>query len=412
MNYIDELVDFITNSPTSFHAIDNIKKLLSKNGYKELKKNKFTLNSKYFVVRDNSSIIAVNIPNDLGESMKMVSSHSDSPYYKLKINPTIKKYGYTLLNIAPYGGMIHSSFVDIPLSISGIVYYINNGVKCSKLISFNRPMAIISNLAIHLNRDINSGYSYKMDKELLPMLGKGDIDLLKIIKEEFDIKGKIISHDLYVHSYIKPYIWGSNNEFLSSPRLDNLESAFCSTKAFIETDSKNISLLCIFDNEEVGSLSYKGASSNFLDYVLDILVEDLNISKRKLYSMIENSYVISADNAHSLHPNYPEKYDLNNVPNINEGVVIKFSNNQSYTTNGDTSSEFISLCIKNDVPYQVYENHSSLRGGSTLGNLINFHTSFKSVDIGLAQFAMHSALETSGTIDINNMIKILKGYYK
>lgn len=408
MNNLDNLLNFIDNSPVSIFAIDNIKKMLSENGYIDGFTSTLAYGNKYYFIRNDSSIIAVDIPEILTDKLKMVSSHSDSPCFKIKSNPTFYRGGYTLINIAAYGGMIIPSFIDKPLSIAGRVSYIENNDIVTKFIDFIEPCLVIPNLAIHLNREINQGYKYVLGKDVYPILGRGKINLFEIIKEKFAINHEIISHDLYVYSCTKSYTWG---EFFSSPRIDNLECAYCSTTAFLETSHRDLALLCIFDNEEVGSLSYMGAASNFLTFVIDKIAEDLNISKTAMYNIINNSFVVSADNAHGIHPNYLEKYDSEHLCYINDGIIIKFSNNQAYTTDGVTAAQFMNICKLANVPYQKFENHSSSRGGSTLGNLLNYHTSFHSVDIGLPQLAMHSCVETAGIKDVEYMIQALKEYY-
>ncbi len=411
MHLKEKFIEFINNSPVSSFAINSAKKILEDNGYINIDKINIELGKKYYYIRNDSSIIAFDVPKQLGDKINMVSSHSDSPYFKIKANPNIHKNNYTMLNTSVYGGMIMSSFVDIPLNIAGRVNYIENGCVMSKLVNFDAPVAIIPNLAIHLNREVNQGYKYQLGKELFPIYSQGKRDLLRDIKERFNIPTDIVSHDLYLTSFIKPYLWGIDQEFISSPRIDNLQCAFTSLISFVETVHKNLSICCIFDNEEVGSLSYMGASSDMLNYIFDKICDDLSIKKTQLYSMIENSFVISADNAHALHPNFSEKYDNYHECSINHGPVIKYSANQSYTTDSYTAAEFINLCNNVSVPYQVFENHSAIRGGSTLGNLLNYHTSLKSIDIGLPQLAMHSALETAGTKDIEYMVEVLKAYY-
>lgn len=406
-----EFLKFANSSPSSFHSIHNIKLFLEKNGFEEVGEDKLEVGKSYYVLRNQSSIIAFKIPYNFDNKINLVSSHSDSPNYKLKFNPNIDGVlNHSLLNIATYGGMIHSTFFDRPLTVAGRVSYINDDTVKTKLINFNRPVAIIPNLAIHLNRDINSVYTYAMGKDVVPIYSLNESNLLADIEEEFDVDN-ITAHDLYVSCCQDGYSWGKDDEFISCPRLDNLECAWISTNALINSNPSSISLCAIFDNEEVGSLSYMGAMSDFLQDTLKMIFNDLNITQHQSRKMIKNSVAISADNAHATHPNYVEKYDVNHKCKINAGPVIKFSNNQSYTTDSYSASYFMNICNRSNVPFQVFENHSSIRGGSTLGNLLNAHLSIKSVDIGLAQFAMHSAFETAGTKDINYLNTALMEYY-
>lgn len=405
----NSLIEFINSSPDAFHAINNIKLLLEKNGFKNIENTKISYGN-YYAIRNDSSIIAFKIPKNFNNKINIISSHSDSPYYKLKHNPHINSDNYTLLNVAPYGGMIHSTFMDRPLQISGRVSYMDGENVSTKLIHLNEPVAIMPNLAIHLNRDANSGYTHKPGKDLVPIYSMSNDNLIEIIQDKYKLSN-ILSHDLYVSNYEKGYIWGNNKEFISSPRLDNLECAFISINSLIASEPKNISICAVFDNEEVGSLSYMGAASDFLSVILERISENLNIPKTDLFNMLDNSVAISADNAHAYHPNFPEKYDKGNICKMNFGPVIKFSNNQSYTTDSYSAAYFMNICNNLSIPYQVFENHSAVRGGSTLGNLLNYHTSIHSVDIGLAQLAMHSAFETAGSSDINYLYEVMNKYY-
>lgn len=409
---INKFIDYIDESTTAYHAVENIEKLLIQAGFTQLSSNKIILGGSYYKKRNNSAIVAFKIPKKMPTSIRLVSSHSDSPCFKLKANPTIFKNGFTMLNVATYGGLINASFLDRPLGIAGRVCYIdnNNNLK-TQLIDYKRPIANISSLAIHLNREVNLGYKYTAGKDLLPIYSLGNTDLLKNIQNDFNIEGEIISHDLFAYSYAKAYTFGAKNELLASPRLDDLECAFSSTIAITNTDSNELCISCVFNNEEVGSNSYAGANSDLLPNVLARLRNDLELTETQLYSILENSFAISADNAHSLHPNYTEKYDLENAPTLNEGVAIKFSANLSYTTEGVTAGKLIKLCMDNGIPYQIYENHSDVAGGSTLGKILNAQVSIPSVDIGLPQLAMHSSMEIAGCDDLKQLIKLLTTFY-
>lgn len=411
---IKNFMNFIEKSSTAFHAVSNLKEMLDKAGFKNLNEGvTVERGGSYYKVRNDSAIIAFKVPeNENFGSFRLASAHSDSPCYKVKANPVIYKQGYTLLNVAPYGGMIHSTFFDVPLKLAGRVAYLDkeNNVK-TKLIDYDKPNVMIANLAIHFNRQINNGYEYKAAKDIVPILGLGEIDLLKSIKEEFNIDGEIVSHDLFVCSAAKPYVWGTNNEFISSPRLDDLECAYASVRALINSKVNEGAMALIFNNEEVGSLSYMGANSDFLFTVLTKIREDLKLSESWLYESLERSFVISADNAHALHPNYTESYDMNNLTMINQGPAIKFSPSQKYTTDSVTAAKFIALCKESGVNYQCFENHSNVLGGSTLGNISISQVSIPSVDIGLPQLAMHSSCETAGTKDFVDLIKVLERHY-
>lgn len=407
---IKKFMEFIEKSPTCFHAVENLKAMVIEAGFEDVDK-KGTIIKKggsYFKVRNDSSIIAFKIPNgDDFTSFRMTTAHSDSPCYKVKANPTIYKHGYTLLNVAPYGGMIHSTFFDRPLKVAGRVAYLNKENQVvSKLINFDKPNVMIANLAIHFNREVNNGYQYKPAKDIVPILGLGEIDLLKLIEKKFNLENEIIAHDLFVCSDTKPYIWGENDEFISSPRLDDLECAYASFRALVNSNANEAPMALVFNNEEVGSSSYMGADSDLLYTVLIKIQEDLNKNSSWLFDCLRESFAIHGDNAHGLHPNYTESYDLNNCTMINNGPVIKYSPSQKYTTDSLTAAKFIGLCKETGINYQAFENHSNVLGGSTLGNILNAQVSIPSVDIGLPQLAMHSAFETAGTKDFEDLIKV------
>lgn len=411
---IKNFINFIEKSSTAFHAVKNLELMLKEAGFEALTSDKkVKRGGSYYKLRNESAIIAFRIPeNENFSSFRMASAHSDSPCYKIKANPTIYRQGYTLLNVASYGGMIHSTFFDIPLKIAGRVAYLDkNGNVKTQLIDFEKPNVSIANLAIHFNREINKGYEYKVAKDIVPILGLGEIDLLKLIKEKFEVDGEIVSHDLFVCSAVKPYVWGINDEFISSPRLDDLECAYAAVKALITSRVNEGAMALIFNNEEVGSSSYMGANSDFLFSVLTKVREDLGLSESWLYESLEKSFTISADNAHALHPNYLETYDMNNTTMINQGPAIKFSPNQKYTTDSVTAARFITFCKQSGVNYQCFENHSNVAGGSTLGNISNSQVSVPSVDIGLPQLAMHSSCELAGTKDFLDLIKVLETHF-
>lgn len=411
---IKNFMEFIEKSPTCFHAVENLKNMALEAGFEDIdrKETKIKAGGSYFKVRNDSSIIAFKIPNDDFTSFRMTTAHSDSPCYKIKANPTIFKQGYTLLNVAPYGGMIHSTFFDRPLKIAGRVAYLNKENKVeSRLINFDKANVMIANLAIHFNREVNNGYQYKPAKDIVPILSLGEVNLLKLIEEKFALEGEIVAHDLFVCSDAKPYIWGLNDEFISSPRLDDLECAYASFRALIDSQANQGAMALVFNNEEVGSSSYMGANSDMLYTVLVKIQEDLKKSSTWLFDCLRDSFAIHGDNAHALHPNYTESYDLNNHTMINKGPVIKYSPSQKYTTDSVTAAKFIGLCRESGICHQAFENHSNVLGGSTLGNILNSQVSIPSVDIGLAQLAMHSACETAGTKDFVDLIKVYRTHF-
>ena len=415
MNYVDDMLDFIYKSPSNFNATANIASILEQEGFKELYENKqFELeaNGKYFIKRNDSSIIAFKIPKDTKDlSFNIVVSHSDAPTFKLKPNNIIKKEGYVLLNTEGYGGMIISSWFDRPLSVAGrVIVKTKNGVK-SEIINVDRNIASICNLPIHFNRKINEGYKYNAQKDSLPIVGMGkEFDIKNILSESMEIKkNKILNYDLVLYPRNRGYVWGVNDEFVSSYHLDDLACAYTSLMAFIESENSNtINTFVCFDNEEVGSLTRQGAYSSFMYDNLKRICKSLDVD---LANLLSNTLLVSADNAHGLHPNYMDKFDPTNKCTLNGGLVIKSNASQSYTSDSLSSSILIDILNKKEIDYQFFTNRSDSRGGSTLGNLSNSQVSVLGVDVGLAQLAMHSANETMGAKDVEKMVESLRAYY-
>ncbi len=413
-----ELIRFIDNSPVNLFAIDNAKKELLENGFVELFENeplKIKKGSKFFVTRNGTSLIGVDVGENLdpnSASFHIIASHSDSPCFKIKPESDSKSGSYNRLNVEPYGGLIMPTWLDRPLSIAGRVIVKNGDSLESKLINFKDTVAMIPNVCIHFNREINRGYNYDPSVDLQAFIsqGKDEKSLKDLISEELEInKEDIVNYDLYLYNNDKGYLWGQKKEFVSSPRLDDLECVYTSLQAFAHSHNKNsINVLYIADNEEVGSSSRQGADSDFLESILRNLSEVLGIN---YYTSIANSFLISADNAHAVHPNKPGLSDPDNRPLMNSGVAIKYNASQSYTSDAVSGAIFQRLCENSKVPYQFFTNRSDIRGGSTLGNILLNHVSLLSVDMGLPQLAMHSALETAGTLDIKLAVDVFKDFY-
>ena len=363
--------------------------------------------------RNNSSLIAIKIPTNLEQikNFKIAASHTDSPNFKIKPNPVIVSKNLVLLNVEPYGGMINSTWMDRPLGISGRIFYEENNEIKSKIVRICRDFGIIPNVAIHMNRDVNNGYCFNNAVDMRPVISTDiNFDFNEFLMKEFDIKGKIISHDLYLYNRDEAKTFGLNNEFLSSPKLDNLLSVFTSLEAFKEAKTEDsILIFAAFDNEEVGSSSYQGANSDFLKVAIDLIKDKLNL--KKSYKMLKNSVMLSIDNAHANHPNHPELSDATTDVELNKGIVIKYNASQTYTSDGFSSSIVKKLCSDNKLNYQEFTNRSDMRGGSTLGNISNRHVSIHTCDIGIAQLAMHSSNETCGINDISDMYELVKAFY-
>lgn len=415
-----DMLNFIENSPTCFQAIDNIKVELENSGFKQLlegKEWKIEEHGKYYIVRNGSSIIAFKFPGKKFEGFNITASHSDSPTFKIKSNPEIcVEDKYIKINVEKYGGMIMSTWFDRPLSIAGRAIVRKGNKLKTQLVNIDRDLLTIPSLAIHMSREINEGYKYNAQKDMLPLFTQGCKEgrYMAIIEEYLKVKREnILGLDLFLYNRDKGKIWGADNEFISSPRIDNLECAYTTMAGFInQEDISNVSVYCVFDNEEVGSTTKQGAASTFLKDILKRIVLSIGCEKQEYYQKIASSFMISADNAHACHPNYMEKSDPVNKPCMNKGVVIKANANQKYTTDAVSMAIFKQICEKSGVPTQEFVNRSDIAGGSTLGNISNEQVSMNTVDIGAAQLAMHSAYETAGIKDSEYLIKAVEEFYK
>ena len=415
---VKAFMDFVRQSPSAFHAVEAISTQLRADGFEPLgERGDWTLvpGGKYYVTRNRSSVIAFAIPETGFAHFQIVSSHSDSPTFKLKHFCEDESAGHLRLNVERYGGMIMSSWFDRPLSIAGRVLVKESGLLKTKLVDLGRDAVLIPNMPIHFNREVNDGYKYNAQVDLLPLYGGKDCrGMLKaeIAKAAGVNAEDIVSQDLFLYARQPGWVWGAKNEFFSCPRIDDLECAYTSAAAFLQSDAAgHINVLAVFDNEEVGSSSKQGADSTFLTDVFARIGAALGASDSQIRAAIASSFMASADNAHAVHPNHPEKYDTQNRTFMNGGVVIKHNANQKYTTDAVSCAIFSALCEKAGVPVQHFANRSDVLGGSTLGNIANTHASMNTVDIGLAQLAMHSAVETAGCADADYMVRALTALY-
>ena len=409
----EKLLDFIEKSPTAFQAVDEMQKRLTENGLEVLSEKeywKLIPGGKYLVTRNNSALIAFCIPEKESRVFHIMASHSDSPSFKIKENPEIKvDNSYVKLNVEKYGGMLMAPWFDRPLSVAGRVIIRRNGGLKEKLINIKRDLVMIPNLAIHMNREANNGVSYNPQKDLQPLFAVGNTDrtLLEIIAEQTGVKKEdIISHDLFLYNRMPGTIWGADKEFVSSARLDDLQCAFASMEGLLRAQNhESIAVHCVMDNEEVGSGTKQGAASTFLKDTLLRINMGLGRTYEEYLMTLAGSFMVSADNAHALHPNYTDKTDPTNHPVLNKGIVIKFNANQKYCTDAVSAAIFKELCTKAGVPYQTFVNRSDIAGGSTLGNISNTQVPMNTVDIGLPQLAMHSPYETAGVKDTEYLVR-------
>lgn len=421
-----ELIEFIHQSPSTYHAVNNIRKELNEAGFQELDLREewnIAKGGKYFTTKNGSALFAFQIGTGEieEEGFQLICAHSDAPGFKIKPNPEIEVEGnYIKLNTEVYGGPILNTWMDRPLSIAGrVAVKSNDPLNPEHLyVKIDRPLMLIPNLAIHMNRAVNDGVALNKQKDMLPLLAmitdemEKDNCLIKLMAEELKVDVEsIIDFDVNLFEVEKGCILGLNQEFISSPKLDDLAMAHAGLKALLaSTGSKKTQLLAIFDNEEVGSVTKQGAGSPVLRHLLQRIVFKLGKDMEALHRAIYNSFMISADMAHAVHPNVADKHDPTNRPYINKGPVIKIHANQKYTTDGDSGTVFETLCKNADVPYQKFVNRSDLVGGSTLGNVSTGQVDIRTVDIGNPMFAMHSIREMGGVKD-NVYIRKVFSYF-
>lgn len=421
-NYTEDLFQFIESSPTAFHAVDAMKDVLEKQGYKGLlESGKWELEEggKYYVVRNGSSLIAFRIPAIDFAGFQIMAGHSDSPCLKIKENPEITaEQAYIKLNVEKYGGMLCGTWFDRPLSAAGrLMVRENNRIK-RKLVNIDRDLLIIPSLAIHMNREANDGYKYNVQKDMLPLYGMctggSRESFMEMIAHEAGVKEEaVLGSDLYVYSRMPGSVWGAGSEFISIGRLDDLECVYASLAGFLDAeDGDSIPVHCVYDNEEVGSGTRQGAASTFLADTLFRICESFGMSGADYRRALASSLMVSADNAHAAHPNYPDKACPSNRPVMNQGIVIKFSGNQKYTSDAVSAALFRRICEMAGAPVQEFTNRSDLLGGSTLGNISGTQVAVKCVDIGLPQLAMHSVYETAGVKDLEYLICAAKVFYE
>lgn len=398
--------DFLKESYTSFHAVANAKAMLDESGFKPLElKDKWEIEvgGKYYVTKNDSAIIAFSVGDE--KSFQIVGCHTDSPSLKVKGGRLVpSKEGYRI-NVERYGGLILRSMLDIPLAVAGRVL-----VKCgteikTELVKSNFNVNIPS-VCIHHNPKVNDGTPLSVQSDMLPLVGGENADLYEILTG-----GKaVVDGDLYIVPDIAPYYSGSESDLLVSPRIDNLTSVYCAIKAVIGCEPKRISLACCFDNEEIGNGTKQGADSSLLKTVLEKINRALGRDEDDFVESTENGFVLSVDNGHAVHPAHPELSDVSEIVYLNKGIVIKHHAN--YTTDGYSSAIVKELLDQNGISWQDYYNNSDIRCGSTLGHSISVQLGMNACDIGLAQLAMHSAIETVGAHDVDKMQKVLTAFFE
>lgn len=418
MEILRDLMNFLDSSVTMFHAINECEKVLQNCGYIYLPENeKWNIRAgKYYTKRNSSSLIAFDIANG-DYHFQISAAHSDSPTFKLKDRPIIESNGYLKLNVEAYGGMIDATWLDKPLTLAGrVMVDTKDGIE-TRLLNIDKDLLIIPNVPIHFNREINKGFAFNNQVDMLPVFSAGNLseaDFYKMLAKELGVKPEaILAKDLYLVNRQKATVIGYDNELISSGRLDDLECVYTSLLGFIEAmNNDHINVFAVFDNEEVGSITKQGAMSTFLVSTLNRINKALGKSDEDYYRAIAKSMLISCDNAHAIHPNHPELFDVKNRPVLNKGIAIKESANQKYTTDAFSRAVLKKILDNKNIPYQTFANRSDIIGGSTLGNLSNTAVSMNAVDIGLPQLAMHSAYETAGAKDVEYAIEALRAFFE
>lgn len=418
------LVDYIAASPTPFHAVSNMLDLLLDAGYVLLEESREwdIQGGKYCVCRNDSSLVAFSLPGEefLADGVRMVGAHTDSPCLKLKPSPLVKASGYGQLGVEVYGGVLLNPWFDRDLSIAGrVTYRTGSGAIESCRIDFRRPIAVIPSLAIHLDRTANEQRSINAQTDIVPVLmllgeqEQKNFDINVMLTQQMvaehpglDIN-RILGYELSLYDCQRPEITGLNSEFISGARLDNLVSCYVGLSALLDSGDTLPSLLVCYDHEEVGSGSFSGAQGPFLQSVLERLVQ----SSGQLTRLIDQSMMISCDNAHGIHPNFSHKHDGNHGPLLNKGPVLKMNANQRYSSNSETGAIFKNLCELADVPVQDFVMRSDMACGSTIGPITATEVGVKTVDVGVPQWGMHSIRETCGSKDPYYLYRVLKGFY-
>lgn len=417
MNYQEvnkELLQFLDHSPNAFYAVANMQKELEDAGFTRLYEGcPWTLSGGhgYYVTRNDSAIIAFRIPEGEYQGFQIMASHCDSPVFKIKTNAEIVvDNSYVKLNVEKYGGMLCAPWLDRPLSVAGRAIVQTEESIATKLVNVDRDLLIIPNVAIHMNRQVNDGYAFNAQVDMLPLFceqGEEKNQFMQLIADEAGVQVEdILDTDLFLYDRMKGTTLGLHGEFIASGRLDDLQCAFASLKGFLAAELKqSIAVHCVYDNEEVGSGTKQGAASTFLKDTLQRISRAMGRSEEQYLMSIASSFMISADNAHAVHPNHAEKADPTNRPYMNRGIVIKYSANQKYTTDGVSGAVMRAICKRAEVPYQTFTNRSDMLGGSTLGNISQAQVALNTVDVGLPQLAMHSPYETAGARDTAYLIE-------
>ena len=419
MDTVQKLFRFLDESPTCYHAAANAKAALTAAGAVELRESeqwKLEKGTLYIVERGDSALVAFRVPEGPFHGFLMAAAHSDSPTFKVRETAEAASAGNTLrLSVEPYGGGVWRGWLDRPLSVAGRVVIRQGDRLVSRLVNIDRDLLVIPGVAIHMDRSVNKGAELNPAVDLLPLLGCGKEPgaFRKLIAEAAGVREEhLLSTELFLYPRTKAVQTGLNGEFIVSPRLDDLQCVFGCLEGFLAAKpGGSLPVLAVFNNEEVGSNTRQGADSTFLTDVLERIAHGCGLDSEAWKAAVANSFMVSADNAHAIHPAHPEYADKGEFPVLNGGIVIKYNANQRYTTDAVSGAVFQAICQEAGVPVQRYSNRADLPGGSTLGNISTAHLSVPTVDIGLPQLAMHSVCETAGAADTDHLVKAMTAYF-
>ncbi len=419
MDTVQKLFRFLDESPTCYHAAANAKAALTAAGAVELRESeqwKLEKGTLYVVERGDSALVAFRVPEGPFHGFLMAAAHSDSPTFKVRETAEAASAGNTLrLSVEPYGGGVWRGWLDRPLSVAGRVVIRQGDRLVSRLVNIDRDLLVIPGVAIHMDRSVNKGAELNPAVDLLPLLGCGKEPgaFRKLIAEAAGVREEhLLSTELFLYPRTKAVQTGLNGEFIVSPRLDDLQCVFGCLEGFLAAKpGGSLPVLAVFNNEEVGSNTRQGADSTFLTDVLERIAHGCGLDSEAWKAAVANSFMVSADNAHAIHPAHPEYADKGEFPMLNGGIVIKYNANQRYTTDAVSGAVFQAICQEAGVPVQRYSNRADLPGGSTLGNISTAHLSVPTVDIGLPQLAMHSVCETAGAADTEYLVKAMTAYF-
>ncbi|WP_339512869.1 M18 family aminopeptidase [Pseudomonas sp. RL_15y_Pfl2_60] len=415
------LIDFLKASPTPFHATSNLALRLEAAGFQRLDERDTwhtEAGGQYYVTRNDSAIIAFKVgKRPLTEAgIRLVGAHTDSPCLRVKPHPELQRHGFFQLGVEIYGGALLAPWFDRDLSLAGRVTFRRDGKVESQLINFELPIAVIPNLAIHLNREANSGWEINKQTEMPPILaqvaGTEPVDFRALLANQLALEHSlnadaVLDYELSFYDTQPAAVIGLNRDFIAGARLDNLLSCYAGLQALLSAGEAETCVLVCTDHEEIGSSSACGADGPMLEQVLRrVIPQDQDFVRT-----IQRSLLVSADNAHGIHPNYPDKHDENHGPKLNAGPVIKINSNQRYATNSETAGFFRHLCLENEVPVQSFVVRSDMACGSTIGPITASQLGVRTVDIGLPTFAMHSIRELAGSHDLAHLVKVLSAFY-